>query len=173
MFTPAKLREMAAQQDAIVEQGRAEDEALGFGPGNPGPRWRTTGYFAYKEAERLRFAARYMEHFGIKERAHVGPFGNLNVKKGQRVRIKKGAPLFNMGPTPAERAHKEEHGCHRFAQKNYTVVVSQNYQGWCAGHGFEYISEKYWHENLRDQTIEWAGTGGYWTWTSPEWVEII
>lgn len=173
MFTPEKLREMANEQDAIVEDARRKDSSLGFGPGNPGPGWQTRGLDAYREARRLRFAADYMEHFGIQEARQIGSYGNLKVKPGDKVRILKGAPLMTMGAGPSERAHKEIHGCHRFAKRSYVVTVSQNYEGWNSDYDFNTIREKYLRENLRNQTIEWAGTGGYWTWTSPEWVEVV
>lgn len=173
LYTPAKLRELAAEQNTILENGRKEEYAQGFGPGNPGPMWRDVCMPAMKLRDQMLFAAAHMELLGIKERSHIGPFGNLDVKQGQKVRIKKGAPLFTMGAGPAGRAHKEEHGCHRFAKRDYVVVVSQNYQGWCDNSSVEHTREKYLRQGLRDQTIEWAGTGGYWTWTSPEWVEVI
>lgn len=175
MFTPEKLRELAAEQDRIIEESRVEDAAAdkGYGPGNPGPGWTNKGLPAYYEAQRLRFAARYMETFNIKEAKSIGPFGNLQVKSGQQVRILKGAPLMTMGATPAERDHKEKHGCHRFAKRTYVVTVHTNNEGWCETYDFDKVFYKYQVNGLRDQTIEWAGTGGYWTWTSPEWVELI
>ena len=175
MFTPEKLRELAAEQDALIEQSRVEDDAaqMGYGPGNPGPGWKDKGLPAYYEGQRLRFAARYMETFGIKEARSIGPFGNLPVRKGQKVRILKGAPLMTMGASAAERDHKELHGCHRFAKRAYTITVHTNNEGWCETHDFDRMRFKYQVNGLRDQRIEWSGTGGYWTWTSPEYVEII
>jgi hypothetical protein len=175
MFTPEKLREMAAEQDALIEEGRAEDAAAdkGYGPGNPGPGWTNKGLPAYYEAQRLRFVADFMVAFGITERKNIGPYGALPVKSGQQVRILKGAPLFTMGATPAERDHKEQHGCHRFAKRTYVVTVSNSDEGWAETNDFARMRHKYQVLGVRDQRIEWAGTGGYWTWTSPEYVEII
>jgi hypothetical protein len=175
MYTPAKLRELAAEQDRIIETSRAEDQAVdkSYGPGNPGPGWSNKGRPAYYEAQRLRFAADYMEAFGITERKNIGPFGALPVKRGQKIRILKGAPLFTMGATPAERDHKETHGCHRFAKRTYTVTVRNSDEGWCDNNLFSQMRYKYQVLGVRDQRIEWAGTGGHWTWTTPEFVEVI
>lgn len=173
MFTPAKLREIAAEAEARYDELASVEfsktEILnGLDDDN-----RRQCVEIRRIIDQAKFCARYMEAHNLTEVHNIGPFGNLKVKNGDRVRILKGAPLMTMGATPAQRAHWDAHGCHRFAKRTYEVTVSQVYDGWCSGHDFEYVSPKYWRENLRNQTIEWAGTGGYWTWTSPEFVEVI
>jgi hypothetical protein len=170
MFTPESLQNLADEQMVIADMNRAVDLPNGE---RDLSHWQTVGYHAYMLSKRAEFASKYMLAHGIKEARQIGSFGNLPVKQGQKVRILKGAPLHTMGATTAERAHKEIHGCHRFAKRTYVVTVSQNFEGWNTDNEYDMMREKYIRENMRQQTIEWAGTGGYWTWTSPEYVEII
>lgn len=107
---------------------------------------------ARRQQESAMICAQWMEQNGIKEMTHVGPFGENNFKPGQRVRIRKGAIVKGFG-------FKGE----KVLTKSQIIKVSHVFRGYTHPDGPTVIHP----------TVEWAGTGGYWTWTHPMNVEAV
>lgn len=70
-------------------------------------------------------------------------------KKGQKIRVKKGAAIGSTYPK-----------LRRIATRSFTVVVH---------HIIEYSVK---HHN-RPSEITWAGSGGYWCWVSSQDCEVL
>lgn len=99
--------------------------------------------------------AAWMEKRGIASLSCVGPFGT-RPQRGQKVRIKAGAHV-----------HSTCHKLNRVNARPYTVTVFDCYEGY-AGPDYSTGDEK-----VRNPEVHWAGSSGYWCWTSIENVEFV
>lgn len=99
--------------------------------------------------------AAWMEQHGVTEAVSIGPFGNADIKQGTKVRVRKGAKIGGTGTNVPDKAGA-----------TYTVEVVSIDAG--------SVSEDLRGEiRLRNQTVHWAGRGGYWRWTDVTNVEPI
>jgi len=133
--------ELEAQHDAI--QGR------------PGVACEenTQRYELRNKIDQALLCAKFMEDCGMGESRYVGPFGNLPVKRGMTIRIKKGTPIYGDPKGP------------KVAKTTYCVKVHQIYQGYAGN---------YFHgDEVKNPEIEWSGTGQYWYRTDANNVEIV
>jgi len=97
--------------------------------------------------------AAWMERNGVTEAANIGPFGNIALPSG-KVRVRKGAPLRGTGNHVPETTGT-----------SYVIKVVSVDEGYVFDDGRTIT--------LRNQTVHWAGRGGYWRWTDVTNVERI
>ena len=107
-------------------------------------------------------AAEWMEQQGIEEIAQIGNLGGKpDLKKGDRVRIKKGTVIRSMHPR-----HTRDNP--KIAGRDYVVTLHDVYQGYLQSH---------WHDHdrkpFRNQEIVWPGEGGYWCHVDTSLVEVV
>lgn len=152
LVTLEDLLDIACKADAIIK----EHEGI-----RPTPEHCRD---AYREREKALAAAKWLEEGGLTQIEQIGPFGRIDVKKGDVVRIKKGAVILSMHPR-----HTRDNP--KIAKRDYTVTVTSVNEG--------YIAPS-WHRHRRDtreahaeQQISWPGEGGYWCYLDTKWVEII
>lgn len=121
---------------------------------------------AFSKARRLHdeaeAAIRWMQEANLTEIEQVGPWGSKNIKRGDRVMIRKGAVIRTTHP----RWNRDNP---KVAGRDYAVEVHDVYEG--------YIQSN-WHSHRRDEAVRnqqvvWAGTGGYWCWVDSKDVELI
>lgn len=120
---------------------------------------------AYDEMERARLCADWLEVHGIDNVADVGPFMTTELKRGDRVRIRKGARVFGTGsgiPREGE-----------VIARARVVEVRDFYRGYINRN----VGEK-WRDgreapHIVQGRIHWSGTNGYWRWTDIENVELV
>jgi len=139
-----------AQQ--IIERERRE-------PGQPiTDAHRTASY----TVEGARAAIRWLSEGGLTAAEQVGPFGSKNVKRGDKIVIRKGTVIHTTHPRWNRQNPK-------IAGRDYTVEVHDVYEG--------HIQSN-WHSHKRDQAVRnqqvvWAGTGGYWCWVESKDAELV
>jgi hypothetical protein len=111
----------------------------------------------YKQYEDALICAEHMLKNKILSLPYVGPFGIVNIKRGDLVNIEKGSSLFTTHPKYKLRRDNPVAG------KTYRVRVFNVTQG--------YITES-WGRASREMDrvpkspeIHWVGSGGYWFWT--------
>lgn len=104
----------------------------------------------------------WMEQNGKTELAYVGPFGEPEkvFRKGVKVRIRKGAHIKNLS--------KGDY----VAGRSYVVTIHDLYRGWAAGHDAELFGHTM-GKPVRMPELVWPGTGGYWSYVSPNDVEVV
>lgn len=105
-------------------------------------------------------AIEHMKKMGVTEIERIGPFhaGEIKeVEKGQIVVLKSGSLVKSFNPSKKEFTLSRRH----------KVRVNR------MDRGFVYPPEERGRNNIRETTVVWAGTGGYWCWTSIENVEAI
>jgi hypothetical protein len=160
MFTPEKLLEIAVDAMAVYKTKpsgvtRSSDEMD-----------------SYRVAQQAETCALWLERFGNGQPVEsIGPFGNKDIKTGDHVRVKKGARLYTTHPA-YKRVHEADGGSYdKIAGTAYVVKVSHENNGW-APYPNHYHDHELKHK-LRNQTVHWAGTGGYWFWTDATNVEKV
>ena len=78
----------------------------------------------------------------------------MDYKRGMKVRVKKGSVLWSM---------KKGQAFPFEAKRSYTVKLHDFYAGgWMMDNG-----------KLKESKVVWPGTGGYWTYASPNDVEVV
>ena len=139
MFTPATLLNIAIDAEFAYHSATNGDDRME----------------AFSLKERAMVCAEWLDAQPVKEMTHVGPFGEIPFKKGQKVRVKKGAVI--QSTHPQKRTYK--------AGTSHTVELHLV----CAG----YVHTHHGLPEMFDPMVEWAGTGGYWCWTHPNNVELV
>lgn len=94
--------------------------------------------------------ASWMEDRGIETLNSVGPFVDRAPQRGERVRIKEGAEI-----------HSTSKRLCRTNRRTYSVVVHDTHKGYIEPDG-----------KIRQPTLHWVGTNGYWCWTDLQNVEL-
>lgn len=107
-------------------------------------------------------AARWLEEEGLSEIHQIGNFGGKDIRKGQKVRIKKGTVILSLHPRYTRDNPK-------VAGRDYVVTAYDVYQGYIQSH---------WHPHdrrnaVRNQQVVWPGEGGYWCMVDTALVEIV
>jgi hypothetical protein len=97
--------------------------------------------------------AAWMEQHGITEAKSIGPYGNPQIRQGDKVRVLKGAKIGGTGNRVPERA----------GVTHTVTVVSIDPGHVFAEHG---------RIRLTNAKINWAGRGSYWRWTDVTNVEL-
>lgn len=155
LLTPDRLRDMAAQADERYRSLNEDD--------NDARRQ------ARMERDAALVCARWMESCGHKALDQVGPFISRTFRRGNRVRIKKGAVVFGTGP------HISREG--KILERSQVVTVHDFDGGYVDYSGTFHDRRKDDHENIRDSVrqarVHWAGAGGYWRWTDASSVELV
>jgi hypothetical protein len=105
-----------------------------------------------------------MEQNNIEEIAHVGDFSSFELKKGQQVRLRRGAIIYSTSPSVG-RGGK----VNTLNRKIKVDYVNSGYIDIYSLYGFSDDSEK----SVRNGQVNWAGAGGYWFWTDINNVEFI
>jgi hypothetical protein len=106
-------------------------------------------YFRRQQAEQV--LDWMVENDVTEPKRFVGPFGKLQVRRGNIVVIRKGTVIQTLHPAKPREIS---------AGRTYKVKVDHVFNGW--------INEDYDHSNdrrivrLHNPRIEWAGQGGYW-----------
>lgn len=108
---------------------------------------------AYHTMEKALVAAEWMEKNGIEASPYVGPFGEVTLKRGDKVRIKAGSKITSTLKS-----------LNRTTTRPYTVTIHDVYSG--------FIHEHRGHV-VRNPTVVWAGSGGYWCETEVANVEKV
>ena len=154
MFTPNRLLEMSLE----YEQQAADMYALST-PGVYSEHYNKA-YDLRKKAMEALVCAEWMERHGITEAPMIGPFGNISAERGTKVRIKAGSVINGFGPEFAKGQ--------KIIERPYTVNVHSV--------EFGYAYSPAWTGNrdieVKNQRVEWVGSGGYWRWTDSSNVEI-
>lgn len=136
MLTPEKLLAIA-----IVEE-----EALAAGT--------TTSWCAERRIKDALVCAEMLEQSDRTTLRWVGPFGNEpSIQKGDKVRVRKGAPIRTLRSNNVVYSGGERPG--QRARKSYTITVHRVGNGWV-----ERPTNR--APIVRNPTIIWAGAGGYW-----------
>jgi hypothetical protein len=150
MFTVAGLRSQADQLSAVYE------ELLKKYP----PRTYHEGRNdAHAQMEVVRICAAWLESKGLAEAKHVGPFMAFKLKRGQRVRLLKGAIINGTGNAiPRE-------GQINARPRIFTV------HDFNAGYVDRFEDSQ--HPKVVQARVTWVGAGGYWRWTDIDNVELI
>jgi hypothetical protein len=107
-------------------------------------------------------AAQWMEEKGLTETTQVAHFGGKPIRKGQKVRVKKGSRILSMHPKFTRENPK-------VAGRDYIVTVYDVHNGWL-GHS--------WHPHeidraVQNQQIVWPGEGSYWCYLDAGQVELV
>ena len=137
----------AKEQEEIAE--KFVDE--GFGPGTINIERNE----ATQLAQKYKNAAFLMEKYGITETENIGCFNTLNVMRGQKVRIKKGAKIRTTDP-------RFKDG-NKIAKKSYVVSVAIVTQGWLTNYPLNKITEeKIIGEHFYNSSVIFGGSGSYW-----------
>lgn len=107
-------------------------------------------------------AAQWLEEKGLTEIKQIGNFGGKDLKRGDKVRIKKGTRILSMHPRYTRENPK-------IARRDYVVTVYDTYQGFVQSH---------WHSHkidqaVRNQQVVWPGEGGYWCMVDTSEVEVV
>lgn len=124
MYTPDKLLEIAAKAETDYNAGKnlADNHSL---------------------MEAALICARWMEDNGVQEIENIGPFNTHSIRRGDKVRIRKGSTIKSMNGKTYE------------AKVSYTITVHDVYAGWA---GYHHLRET----DVRNAIIVWSGRGGYW-----------
>lgn len=154
LVTKEELLEIACQAEQTMQAERLPSGTMQT------DKWRD----AYRLHDVAFAAAKWMEEGGLEEVVQIGPFGRLDIKRGDKVRIKKGAVILSMNP-------KHNRDNPKIAKKDYEVVIHDVNEGWIGTH---------WHPHKRDsvevhreQSICWPGEGGYWCYLDTAMVEKV
>ena len=120
---------------------------------------------AHDLMERARLCADWMEVHGIAETANIGPFMTNLPKRGQKVRIRRGANIFSTDPKIAREGE--------IAQRARVVTLDSVFEGYIDNHrGRKWVDERH-APAVVQARVHWAGAGGYWRWTDIENVELV
>ncbi len=150
MYTPATLLEIAAQAEA-----RYKTLLLDHPPGSV----HDGRNLAREEMEAALACAAWLEQQGIREIANVGPFVTTRCRRGDRVRVRRGARVYSTHPqTPREGVE---------TQRSQVVTIHAVYQGYV-----NTLADPRQPEVVQGK-VHWAGAGGYWRWTDINNVERI
>ena len=138
MYTVDVLLTMAAEADALFNDRRVAAK----------------NYSELHNIRELAMAcAEWMDTNGFSELPWVGPFGKPPFKKGDVVRVKKGARIYSTKKSNSKNAGR-----------NYPVTLAYVHPG--------YVS--HWRDvSVEQPKVEWAGAGGYWCWTDPSNVQLV
>jgi hypothetical protein len=151
-FSPASLLTLAAEQEERHRQLLEQ-----FPPGTINDDRNA----ARELSEIALECARWMEMRGIAEMAHVGPFHTFLPKRGDRIRIKKGAIVFSTAPGVGREGVA--------VTRAQVVTVRDADRGYVSSDGFRGSGD----DRFRQGQVRWAGVGGYWRWTDLNNVELI
>lgn len=102
----------------------------------------------------LTSAIRWMEEGSLTEIEQVGPFGELGIKPGQKVTIRKGAKIRSTNP---------KYACGKTAGRQLTINVMDVEQGFIATSWHPH--QRCYYDTHREETVRWVGAGGYFYWT--------
>lgn len=152
MFTPDSLLKMS------VDYTRQADEisaSMGDTRGYNEHLWQLR-----RKAREALVCAEWMENNGVSETPMIGPFGNIRVEKGAKVRIKAGAIVNGFGP--------EFVNGQKTIQRAYTVYIKSV----DAGYALSRSDTGNIKDEVCNQRVDWSGTGGYWRWTDTTNIEI-
>lgn len=145
--TPQLLLALAQQYEALRQSGDERLQGTAF----------KHAHEARIAAENAAACARWMQAQGLASLEHVGPFSAWLPRKGQQLRVRKGALVRGgkrdepPGGTPAARAQ--------------AVVVDHFHRGYVEYVGRDTIV----HQPL----VVWAGAGGRWRQVDPNQTERI
>lgn len=142
LFTPESLLQIAAE--AEVEY-RA---LLKLHPPGTSNKERND---AYDRREKALLCADWMEKNGFKELSNVGPFMNTQLKKGDEIKVRKGAVIFSTHPSAGQKGTE--------AKRDQIIRVHS------FDPGFVDTMPGAQNGNVRQGRVTWPGTGGYWRWT--------
>jgi hypothetical protein len=149
MYTQERLLAIALDSEAEYQE-----HLKSFGPGT----YHEGRNKARERAELALACAAWLEAKGIIETICIGPFCDIKITQGQRVRVKAGSIVHTCGPK-----HTPEG---TVSGRAVVMTVSSFDEG--------YVDLRRDHlPEVRPGRVTWAGAGGYWRWTSPDNVEII
>ena len=146
VFTPALLLDMAIEAETLMV-------SIPHVIGTMMSKERWNARSAMNEAFDT---ALWMEQHGLAAAPMIGKYGNLPLKRGMKVRIKKGASIGSMGDRTSP-----------VAGVSYVVTVHDSSEG------ATFQDHRDGCLTVRNQTVQWAGRGGYWCWTDATNVEIV
>lgn len=145
MITPESLLQIAAESELLYK-----DLSIQFPPGT----YSRERNGARDRMDRALLCADWMIRKGHESLRFVGPFGNIPVKNGERVRVKAGSLVFSTNPQVDQTGVE--------LKRSQIVTI----------HGD--VSPGYVNENrLVQPRVTWAGSGGYWRWTDLNNVDFL
>lgn len=119
---------------------------------------------AFRVREQAMAAAKWLEEGGLTEIEQIGPFGRIDVKRGDTVIVKKGAVINSMNPRYTRDNPK-------IAKRDYQVKVTSVTDGYIMGQWHSHRRES--RETHFEQQISWPGEGGYWCYLDTKYVETL
>lgn len=154
---------MRVTLDELLEIACKADQAIRLHQGvRPFPEDARNAYY---DLENAMSAAKWLEDGGLTEVEQIGPFGRLDIKRGDKVKIKAGSiirtthPKYDFYKNP------------KIARRSYTVNVHDVSEGWIANGWWPHRRTH--PETHREQQITWAGEGGYWCWLYTKDIELV
>lgn len=149
-FTPESLLAYGVEQESIyrclLEQ---------FPPGSThGGRSQ-----AYRTMEAALQCAAWMEVAGVTAARYVGPFTTRRYRRGDRVRLKRGARVHGTGP------HIGREGLVLTRAQQITVHDFQEGHVWSDNPRAD-------GDVIRHAQVHWVGAGSYWRWTDANNIEF-
>lgn len=159
-YTPDRLREIAAQAQAVYESLLAD-----FPPGTI----HDVRNNAYQLKEEAAQCAQWMQLKALESLWHVGSLDGRLLHKGMRVRVRPGALLKSM--------HPKHRGTPQRIERARVVTVNDTYTGFVEQLGMRAFvgkqDERALLESVRQPEVVWAGSGGYWCTVDANEIEII
>lgn len=153
-YTPERLFNIAAESEA-----KYKELIVMYPPGT----YNKERNDAHELMEMALSCAEYMEKNKIEEAIGIGPFCDISFKKGEKVRIKKGAIIHTTAPCILGNGPKIQ----LENKRNYVCTVFDFNKGWAGCH---YKSQEF---EVRSPQIHWVGSSGYWKWTDISGVEKV
>lgn len=148
MFTPESLLQIATGAET-----RYKGLLVEFPPGTSNDERND----ARRRMEQALVCAEWMQTGGHTELTHVGPFGAIDLKQGDRIRIRKGAVVFSTAPNIGREGVT--------LPRAQVVTVRSVDQGYVDTDHHYHRSRDKDASPVRQARVRWSGAGSYWRWT--------
>lgn len=150
MYTPQRLMEIALEADTRYQE-LSKQYPLGT--------FNKERNDAYDLSEIAMICAAWMEKNGLSEVKSIGPFNEFLPTSGSLVKVKEGATVYSTHPSYTREGRK--------VRRDQVIKVHDVYQGYVDR--YHHID----HPEVRNATVHWVGSGGYWKWCDINDVEQV
>ena len=150
MLTAESLLAMATEAEARYQQLRTQ---------HPPGTLNAERNDEHDLAEKALVCAQWLEQRGGGPLAYVGPFGNLRLKRGDLVRIRRGAVMHSTHPS--------------VPREGKPYLGTRPVKVFDIDRGYVTTQSAYGEEKVVQPRVHWAGAGGYWCWVDANDVELV